>query len=82
MPHVKQPLPIVTDEGRIEEVITRLAGVGYNNAKGYLKGGFNTREKEGNIGKPLEIEIGPSMNKKLNNLDKKKCRLLKKRQTK
>lgn len=41
VPDVKQPLLIVADEDRIEEVITRLARVGYDNAQGYLKGGFD-----------------------------------------
>ncbi len=47
VPDVKQPLLIVADEDKIEEVITRLARVGYDNAKGYLKGGFNAWKKEG-----------------------------------
>ena len=41
VPSVKQELLIVADEGREAEVITRLARVGYDNALGYLKGGFN-----------------------------------------
>ncbi|MDX2173831.1 MAG: MBL fold metallo-hydrolase [Bacteroidota bacterium] len=40
VPSVKQELLIVADEGREEEVITRLARVGYDNALGYLKGSF------------------------------------------
>lgn len=40
IPSVKQELLIVADEGREEEVVTRLARVGYDNALGYLKGGF------------------------------------------
>jgi hydroxyacylglutathione hydrolase len=42
VPSVKQELLIVADVGREEEVITRLARVGYDNALGFLKGGFNT----------------------------------------
>lgn len=41
IPSVKQELLIVADEGREAEVITRLARVGYDNALGYLKGGFD-----------------------------------------
>ena len=41
VPSVQQELLIVADEGREEEVITRLARVGYDNALGYLKGGFS-----------------------------------------
>ena len=40
IPSVKQELLIVADEGRETEVITRLARVGYDQALGYLKGGF------------------------------------------
>lgn len=36
----KQPILLVTPEGREEETITRLARVGYDNSIGYLKGGF------------------------------------------
>lgn len=41
IPSVKQELLIVAENGREMEVITRLARVGYDNALGYLKGGFN-----------------------------------------
>lgn len=41
IPSVKQEILIVADTGREAEVITRLARVGYDNALGYLKGGFD-----------------------------------------
>jgi len=41
VPSVTQELLIVADAGREIEVITRLARVGYDNALGYLKGGFD-----------------------------------------
>jgi hydroxyacylglutathione hydrolase len=41
VPSVKQELLIIADEGREAEVVTRLARVGYDNALGYLKGGFD-----------------------------------------
>ena len=47
VPDVKQEILIVADEQRIEEVVTRLARVGYDNAKGYLKGGFEAWKKAG-----------------------------------
>lgn len=47
IPDVKQAILIVADEGREEEIITRLARVGYDNALGYLKGGFETWQHEG-----------------------------------
>jgi len=40
IPDVKQEILLVTDEGREEEVITRLSRVGYDHSIGYLKGGF------------------------------------------
>jgi len=42
VPSVQQEILIVADAGREEEVITRLARVGYDNALGYLKGGIQT----------------------------------------
>ncbi|EOZ93277.1 Metallo-beta-lactamase family protein [Indibacter alkaliphilus LW1] len=48
VPDLKQELLIVADEGREEEVVTRLARVGYDHAIGYLKGGFEAWENEGN----------------------------------
>ncbi len=40
IPDIKQKLLIIADEDREEEVITRLARVGYDHTIGYLKGGF------------------------------------------
>lgn len=42
-----QPILLVSDEGREEEVITRLARVGYDNTIGYLKGGFAAWQQAG-----------------------------------
>jgi rhodanese-related sulfurtransferase len=47
IPDIKQEILLVTDEGREEEVITRLARVGYDFTIGYLEGGFNTWKKAG-----------------------------------
>lgn len=38
----KQPILLVTPEGREAETITRLARVGYDNTIGFLKGGFSS----------------------------------------
>jgi glyoxylase-like metal-dependent hydrolase (beta-lactamase superfamily II)/rhodanese-related sulfurtransferase len=38
---VKQPILLVTPEGRETETVTRLSRVGFDNTLGYLKGGFN-----------------------------------------
>ena len=45
IPDIKQQLLLVTDKGREEEVITRLARVGYDYTIGYLKGGFDAWKK-------------------------------------
>lgn len=42
---VKQPILLVIPEGREEETITRLSRVGFDNAVGYLKGGFEAWKK-------------------------------------
>lgn len=42
IPGVGHPLLIITDEGREEEVVTRLARVGFDNTLGYLKGGIKS----------------------------------------
>ncbi len=39
---IKQPILIIAPEGQEEEVVTRLARVGYDNTLGYLKGGIET----------------------------------------
>lgn len=40
IPDIRQEVLIIADEGREEEVVTRLARVGYDHAIGYLKGGI------------------------------------------
>ncbi|MEQ1677498.1 MAG: MBL fold metallo-hydrolase [Chitinophagaceae bacterium] len=47
IPDIKQEILLVTDEGREEEVITRLARVGYDFTIGYLKGGFTAWKNAG-----------------------------------
>ena len=44
---LKQEILLITDEGKEEEAITRLARVGYDNTIGYLKGGIATWEALG-----------------------------------
>jgi glyoxylase-like metal-dependent hydrolase (beta-lactamase superfamily II)/rhodanese-related sulfurtransferase len=43
----KQPILLVTPEGRENETIMRLARVGYDNTIGYLKDGFDSWKKAG-----------------------------------
>ncbi|MHA8102638.1 MBL fold metallo-hydrolase [Aquirufa nivalisilvae] len=47
IPDIKQEIMLITDEGREEEVITRLARVGYDFTIGYLKGGFEAWKAAG-----------------------------------
>lgn len=42
---VQQPILLVTPENRIEEAVTRLSRVGFDNTLGYLQGGFDTWKK-------------------------------------
>lgn len=42
---VKQPILLVADKDRIEETITRLSRVGFDNTLGYLEGGFEAWKK-------------------------------------
>ncbi|MBP92832.1 MAG: MBL fold metallo-hydrolase [Flavobacteriaceae bacterium] len=44
---VKQPILLITPEGREEETITRLSRVGFDYTIGYLKGGFKAWEEAG-----------------------------------
>lgn len=47
IPDLKQEILVVAEEGREEEVITRLARVGYDYSIGYLGGGFKTWKESG-----------------------------------
>lgn len=42
---VKQPVLLISEEGKEEETITRLSRVGFKNVLGYLNGGFNAWKK-------------------------------------
>jgi hydroxyacylglutathione hydrolase len=56
IPDVKQQIILVTEPGREEEVITRLARVGFDNCIGYLQGGFEAWVAAGN-----EVDTIPSI---------------------
>jgi hydroxyacylglutathione hydrolase len=47
IPDIRQEILIVADKGREEEVITRMARVGYDYTIGFLKGGFESWKKAG-----------------------------------
>ena len=54
VPDVKHPLLLVTDEGMEDEVVTRLARVGYDNVLGYLKGGIAAWKADGKEADTIE----------------------------
>jgi len=45
---IEQPILLVAPEGRLEETITRLSRVGFDNVIGHLEGGFEAWKNEGN----------------------------------
>lgn len=47
IPDINQQILLITEPGREEEVITRLARVGYDHAIGYLRGGFAAWKRAG-----------------------------------
>lgn len=47
IPDIKQRILLITDAGREEEVVTRLARVGYDYCIGYLDGGFDAWKNAG-----------------------------------
>ncbi len=77
IPDLKQELLIVAAPGREEEVVTRLARVGYDNAIGYLQGGFETWTAAGketdtiNMVEPARL-AGMMKDRDLNILDVRK----------
>lgn len=70
IPDVKQQLLIVTEPGREEEVVTRLARVGYDYCLGYLKGGIEAWKAAGkeadSIGRVSVDEMAEILNKEPN----------------
>jgi glyoxylase-like metal-dependent hydrolase (beta-lactamase superfamily II)/rhodanese-related sulfurtransferase len=47
IPDIKQNILVIAEDGKEEEVITRLARVGYDHCIGFLKGGFEAWKNEG-----------------------------------
>lgn len=47
IPDIQQPILFIADEGKEEEVVTRLARVGYDHAIGYLNGGIKAWKEAG-----------------------------------
>ncbi|MET3733065.1 MBL fold metallo-hydrolase [Moheibacter stercoris] len=78
IPDIKQTILLIADDGREEEIVTRLARVGYDNTIGYLKGGFEAwknAEKETDTIESISVdELAKRMeqNPDLNILDVRK----------
>ncbi|MFN3639631.1 MAG: MBL fold metallo-hydrolase [Flavobacterium sp.] len=72
----KQPILLVTPEGKEEETITRLARVGYDNAVGYLKGGFAAWREAGmeydTVASVDATELEEKLKEKINVFDVRK----------
>ncbi len=73
---IKQPIILITPQGREEEVVMRLSRVGYDNCLGYLKGGIEAWK---NAGKEIATiksitaeEFAPKINSGINILDVRK----------
>jgi glyoxylase-like metal-dependent hydrolase (beta-lactamase superfamily II)/rhodanese-related sulfurtransferase len=47
IPDLQQPIVFITEDGREEEIVTRLSRVGYDNTLGYLKGGISAWKAAG-----------------------------------
>ncbi len=68
IPDIKQTILLVAEEGREEEVVTRLARVGYDNTIGFLKGGFEAWKKVGNEVDTIEsISVDELADRKIKN---------------
>lgn len=64
---IKQPIVLVSPEGREEEVITRLSRVGFDNVLGFLEGGFYTWQKSGKEVDTLHSISAEALSDKINN---------------
>jgi hydroxyacylglutathione hydrolase len=65
IPGVNHPILLVTDKGREEEVVTRLARVGFDNTLGYLQNGINAWKEAGKELDIIETISAAELSKKL-----------------
>ena len=76
IPDLMQPILIVAPRGKNKETVKRLARVGYDNAIGYLKGGFEAWKEEGREVDTIETinvdEFASKYKKNVNVLDVRK----------
>ncbi|MBH76007.1 MAG: MBL fold metallo-hydrolase [Flavobacteriales bacterium] len=64
---VNQPILLVADESRVEEIITRLSRIGFDNVLGYLEGGFKSWQQKNNYNKVNSIDSNQFYSKKFEN---------------
>jgi glyoxylase-like metal-dependent hydrolase (beta-lactamase superfamily II)/rhodanese-related sulfurtransferase len=75
IPDLQQPILFIAEEGKENEVVDRLARVGYDNAIGYLEGGFQAWKAAGEEVDTIEevtAEEVANMHPNLNLLDVRK----------
>ena len=63
---VQQPILLVVDDVRVEEAITRLSRVGFDNVKGFLRGGFNSWVKANKKVEKIETILATEFENNLN----------------
>jgi len=63
----KQPIVLVCEEGKEEEAVLRLARVGYDNTKGFLKGGFATWKNSGKATDKIQNISATALAEKMKN---------------
>lgn len=66
VPDIKHKILLITDQGREEEVVTRLARVGYDYTIGYLQGGFEAWKNAGKEVDTIESVSAVEMAERLN----------------
>ena len=73
VPDLKQAILFIADAGREDEIVTRLARVGYDNAIGYLEGGFaawqEASEEQDQISEIAAEDFAKIYNSSINLLD-------------
>ncbi|WP_138485456.1 MBL fold metallo-hydrolase [Dyadobacter bucti] len=65
IPDIKQSILIITEQGREEEVVTRLARVGYDYTIGHLKGGIDAWVKAGKETSQIQSVTADQMSQRL-----------------
>ena len=71
IPDIKQEILVVCEPGREEEIITRLARVGYDHTIGYLQGGFEAWKQAGKEVDQIESIDAAELSKRMqaNNIE-------------